>query len=83
MDVDFLILEMCHNQNKGMEDIKASFEQGSKALSDQLKQHMFQESSRETSLKLSSLTEKVEMCILKLQNDLIKSFTREIQVCLS
>ncbi|KAK3003505.1 hypothetical protein RJ639_019772 [Escallonia herrerae] len=71
------------DQNKGQEDIKASFEGGLKSISDQLNQNICQDSLQKISSLLSGLPEKIEAYILKLQNDLCKTLTREIQACIT
>lgn len=69
------------NQNKGQEDIKASVDGGFKYLSDQLKQNINQENFKDIFSVISALSEKFDTQIMKLQNDLHETFTKEIKVC--
>lgn len=68
------------NQNKGQEDIKASVDGGFKYLSDQLKQNINQENFKDIFSVISALSEKFDTQIMKLQNYLHETFTKEIKV---
>ncbi|XP_022865661.1 protein PAIR1 [Olea europaea var. sylvestris] len=65
--------------NKGQEDIKASVDGGFKYLSDQLKQNINQENFKDIFSVISALSEKFDTQIMKLQNYLHETFTKEIK----
>ena len=68
------------NQNKGQDDIKAIFDGGFKSISEQVRKDTYQDKLQEILLVLSALPEKLETAVLKSQNELCNSFTKEVQV---
>lgn len=76
-----LILLVYGKQNKGQEDIKAGVDGGFKSLSDQLEKNINQEDIKEIFSMISALSEKFDTQIMKLQSDLQKTFTKELQAC--
>ncbi|KAK4418622.1 putative recombination initiation defects 3 [Sesamum alatum] len=67
------------SMSKGQEDIKTCLDMGLNSLSDQLKQIVNQENSGEIISMLSTLSEKIDTKMVKLQDDLRKDFCKEIQ----
>ncbi|XVF33325.1 hypothetical protein REPUB_Repub17cG0158700 [Reevesia pubescens] len=68
-----------HLMNKGQEDIKVSFDGGMKSISDQLNKDIYRDKLQQIFLVLSALPEQTEASLLKLQNELCNTFTKEIK----
>ncbi|KAF8017113.1 hypothetical protein BT93_H2348 [Corymbia citriodora subsp. variegata] len=65
--------------SKGQEDIKASLDGCFKSISEQLNKHKNEDRLQEVFSALSALPEKVEELMLKLQDQLQNTFTKEMQ----
>lgn len=68
-------------QNKGQEDVKVSLDRAVNSICEQLSHYAYRESLQEIFSLLSALPEKIEVYIQKIQNDICKSFTKEMQAC--
>ncbi|XP_038996543.1 putative recombination initiation defects 3 [Hibiscus syriacus] len=68
-----------HLMNKGQEDIKASLDGSMKAISDQLNNAVYGDKLQNIFFVLSTLPEQMEASLIKLQNELCNSFTKEIK----
>ncbi|WKA05963.1 hypothetical protein VitviT2T_023895 [Vitis vinifera] len=65
--------------NKGHEDIKDRLDAALKSISDQMNKDLYQDNLQQSFLMLSALPEQIEMCLQKLQNELCKTITKEMQ----
>ncbi|RVW47021.1 Protein PAIR1 [Vitis vinifera] len=68
--------------NKGHEDIKDRLDAALKSISDQMNKDLYQDNLQQSFLMLSALPEQIEMCLQKLQNELCKTITKEMQASL-
>ncbi|XP_075475865.1 putative recombination initiation defects 3 [Primulina tabacum] len=69
--------------SKGQEDIKTRLDLGLTSVSDRIKQSKSnQENYREIFSMLSSLSEKIDTQMTKLQHNLFKNFNKDMQACM-
>lgn len=69
------------NQNKGQEDMKASIAGGFNLISDQLSKDIYQDKLQGIFKVVSALPKQVEASILRLQDKLGSTLSKEMQVC--
>ena len=69
------------NQNRGQEDLKASVAGGFKLISEQLSKDIYQDKLQEIFKVVSALPQQVEASILRLQDKLGNTLSKEVQVC--
>ncbi|KAJ4843645.1 hypothetical protein Tsubulata_020160 [Turnera subulata] len=65
--------------NKGQDDAKGSIDESLKSLSQQLSKDVWQDKLQQIFLLISTLPQQIEASALKLQTEILKTFTKEIQ----